>query len=260
MNLLSKPCVISFFSQCGKTSNIVNQAWKWANETCEPLLPPRVAEMRMWVPYFLMIVSMNCWVVGLRPSRRTLRWNSGMSGTGFRIRSLLSIAVFLTFQRANSLQNTSEKHALNNIPYITLLTITININNAATLLIEILSEKLVHTGVFHVNTTVWGNKTLKKILKTEANNEDALYSLVFIQSGTTMHNHCCLVCNLTSFLRCSSVMQYVFLKTAQGHFLFIMLWLNSQERKYKNTQCTKKKQHWLNYNSFCPWCFHVCAV
>lgn len=133
-----------------------------------------------------------------------------------------------------------EKHALNNIPYITLLTLTIHINNAATLLIEILSEKLVHTGVFHVNTTVWGNKTLKKNLKTEANNEDALYSLVFIQSGTTMHNHCCLVCNLTSFLQCSSVMQYVFLKTAQGHFLFIMLWLNSQERKYKNTQCTKK--------------------
>lgn len=90
------------FNQCAKT---VNLAWKWINETSEPLLPPRVAEMRMWVPYFLMIVSMNCWVVGLRPSKRTLRWNSGMSGTGFRMRSLLSIAVFLTFQRANSLMD-----------------------------------------------------------------------------------------------------------------------------------------------------------
>lgn len=43
--------------QCVKP---VNQAWKCANEISEPLLPPRVAEMRMWVPYFLMMVSMNC--------------------------------------------------------------------------------------------------------------------------------------------------------------------------------------------------------
>ena len=78
------------------------------NVKVKSLLPPRVAEMRMCVPYFLMMVSMNCWVVGLRPSKRTLRWNSGMSGTGFRIRSLLSIAVFLTFQRANSLWRTKE--------------------------------------------------------------------------------------------------------------------------------------------------------
>lgn len=60
---------------------------------------------------------MNCWVVGLRPSSRTLRWNSGMSGTGFRIRSLLSMAVFLTFQRANSLwlqTHTHTHHMVNN--------------------------------------------------------------------------------------------------------------------------------------------------
>lgn len=80
----------------------------YLNLKVKTLLPPRVAEMRMCVPYFLMMVSMNCWVVGLRPSKRTLRWNSGMSGTGFRIRSLLSIAVFLTFQRANSLLRTQE--------------------------------------------------------------------------------------------------------------------------------------------------------
>ena len=66
-------------------------------------LPPRVAEMRRWVPYFLMMVSMNCWVVGLLPSSRMLLWNSGMRGMGWRTRSLLSMAVFLTFQRANSL-------------------------------------------------------------------------------------------------------------------------------------------------------------
>lgn len=71
-------------------------------------LPPKVAEMRRWVPYFLMMVSMNCWVVGLLPSRRMLLWNSGMRGTGWRTKSLLSMAVFLTFQRANSLGRKDE--------------------------------------------------------------------------------------------------------------------------------------------------------
>lgn len=59
--------------------------------------------MRRWVPYFLMMVSMNCCVVGLLPSRRMLLWNSGIRGSGLWSRSLLSMAVFLTFQRANSL-------------------------------------------------------------------------------------------------------------------------------------------------------------
>lgn len=68
-------------------------------------LPPRVAEMRMWVPYFLMMVSMNCCVVGLLPRRRMLLWNSGIRGSGLWSRSLRSMAVFLTFQRANSLHD-----------------------------------------------------------------------------------------------------------------------------------------------------------
>lgn len=67
--------------------------------------------MSRWVPYFLMMVSMNCWVVGLLPSRRMLLWNSGMRGTGWRTRSLLSMAVFLTFQRANSLDRKNEQHS-----------------------------------------------------------------------------------------------------------------------------------------------------
>lgn len=47
-----------------QTTNPVQKAFKIVCKNCEitsePLLPPRVAEMRMWVPYFLMMVSMNC--------------------------------------------------------------------------------------------------------------------------------------------------------------------------------------------------------
>lgn len=111
------PCCISqsFLWSNHFCSGKYEDLWRPTNEfkgktlCSQVLLPPRVAEMRRCVPYFLMMVSMNCWVVGLRPSKRTLRWNSGMSGTGFRIRSLLSIAVFLTFQRANSLLRTQDQ-------------------------------------------------------------------------------------------------------------------------------------------------------
>lgn len=71
--------------------------------------PPSVAEIKMCVPYFLMMVSMNCCVDGRRPSIRMLRWKSGIKGRGLWIRSRLSMAVFLTFQRANSLQNGTEQ-------------------------------------------------------------------------------------------------------------------------------------------------------
>lgn len=66
-----------------------------------------------------MMVSMNCCVDGRRPNILILRWNSGMSGRGFRIRSRRSMAVFLTFQRANSLQDkhrTTGEFYQHNIP------------------------------------------------------------------------------------------------------------------------------------------------
>jgi hypothetical protein len=93
---------------------ILLSSWKqkwWNHGSVAADLPPNVAEMSRWVPYFLMMVSMNCWVVGLLPSRRMLLWNSGMRGTGWRTRSLLSMAVFLTFQRANSLHRRDEQHS-----------------------------------------------------------------------------------------------------------------------------------------------------
>lgn len=90
-------------------SNPHGKSWQ-GYSTVAADLPPKVAEMRRWVPYFLMMVSMNCWVVGLLPSRRMLLWNSGMRGNGWRTRSLLSMAVFLTFQRANSLGRRDEQY------------------------------------------------------------------------------------------------------------------------------------------------------
>lgn len=67
-------------------------------------LPPRVAEMRKWVPYFLMRFSLICCRVGRRPSNRRLRRNSGAKGSGALRKSLFSVARLLTFQWLNSLE------------------------------------------------------------------------------------------------------------------------------------------------------------
>lgn len=93
-NILPHPC---------SPTSYPKPLWERYKPHCH--LPPKVAEMSMCVPYFLMMVSMNCCVVGLLPSRRMLLWNSGIRGTGLRSRSLRSMAVFLTFQRANSLSD-----------------------------------------------------------------------------------------------------------------------------------------------------------
>lgn len=68
------------------------------------LLPPRVAETRKWVPYFLMRFSLICCRVGRRPSNRRLRRNSGAKGKGDLRKSLFSVARLFTFQWLNSLK------------------------------------------------------------------------------------------------------------------------------------------------------------
>lgn len=73
----------------------------WGREGC---LPPRVAESKKWVPYFLMRFSVTCCRLGLLPRRRMLRTNSGARGRGKLKKSFLSRAKLFTFHRANSLQ------------------------------------------------------------------------------------------------------------------------------------------------------------
>lgn len=68
-------------------------------------LPPKVADSRKCVPYFLIRFSVICWRVGRRPSSLMLRKNSGASGNGEPRKFLLSTARLFTFQRPNSLQN-----------------------------------------------------------------------------------------------------------------------------------------------------------
>lgn len=68
-------------------------------------LPPKVADSRKCVPYFLIRFSVICWSVGRRPSSLMLRKNSGASGNGEPRKFLLSTARLFTFQRPNSLQN-----------------------------------------------------------------------------------------------------------------------------------------------------------
>lgn len=73
----------------------------WGRDCC---LPPRVAESKKWVPYFLMRFSVTCCRLGLLPRRRMLRTNSGARGRGKLKKSFLSRAKLFTFHRANSLQ------------------------------------------------------------------------------------------------------------------------------------------------------------
>lgn len=67
-------------------------------------LPPRVAESRKCVPYFLIRFSVTCCKLGLLPRRRMFRMNSGARGNGRPKKSFLSRAKLFTFQRANSLE------------------------------------------------------------------------------------------------------------------------------------------------------------
>lgn len=78
---------------------------QYSQDSQEWALPPRVAESRKCVPYFLMRFSVICWSVGRRPSSLMLRKNSGASGSGEPRKFLLSTARLFTFQRPNSLQN-----------------------------------------------------------------------------------------------------------------------------------------------------------
>lgn len=69
------------------------------------LLPPRVADSKKWVPYFLIRFSVICWSVGRRPKSLMLRKNSGARGRGEPRKFLLSTARLFTFQRPNSLKS-----------------------------------------------------------------------------------------------------------------------------------------------------------
>ena len=72
---------------------------------CQALtIPPKVADRRKCVPYFLIRFSVICWSVGRRPSSLMLRKNSGASGSGEPRKLRLSTARLFTFQRPNSLQ------------------------------------------------------------------------------------------------------------------------------------------------------------
>lgn len=67
------------------------------------LLPPRVAESRKWVPYFLMMLSVIFCKLGLLPRSLMLWMKSGSKGTAAPSPSCLSAARLLTFHRPNSL-------------------------------------------------------------------------------------------------------------------------------------------------------------
>lgn len=69
------------------------------------VVPPRVAETKKWVPYFLIRFSVICWRVGRRPKSLMLRKNSGARGRGEPRKFLLSTARLFTFQRPNSLKS-----------------------------------------------------------------------------------------------------------------------------------------------------------
>lgn len=69
------------------------------------VVPPRVADSKKWVPYFLIRFSVICWRVGRRPKSLMLRKNSGARGRGEPRKFLLSTARLFTFQRPNSLKS-----------------------------------------------------------------------------------------------------------------------------------------------------------
>lgn len=69
------------------------------------VVPPRVADSKKCVPYFLIRFSVICWRVGRRPKSLMLRKNSGARGRGEPRKFLLSTARLFTFQRPNSLKS-----------------------------------------------------------------------------------------------------------------------------------------------------------
>lgn len=69
------------------------------------VVPPRVADNKKCVPYFLIRFSVICWRVGRRPKSLMLRKNSGARGRGEPRKFLLSTARLFTFQRPNSLKS-----------------------------------------------------------------------------------------------------------------------------------------------------------
>lgn len=88
----------------GAPRRFANPRVKVSVSSASPSSPPRVAETRKWVPYFLMRFSLICCRVGRRPSNRRLRRNSGAKGSGALRKSLFSVAKLFTFQWLNSLE------------------------------------------------------------------------------------------------------------------------------------------------------------
>lgn len=68
-------------------------------------VPPKVAESRKCVPYFLMMFSVIFCKVGLRPSNLMLWRNSGSRGAATPLLSCLSKAMLLTLHLPNSLRS-----------------------------------------------------------------------------------------------------------------------------------------------------------
>lgn len=81
-----------------RARHFTNPRVKVSVSSASPSSPPRVAETRKWVPYFLMRFSLICCRVGRRPSNRRLRRNSGAKGSGALRKSLFSVAKLFTFQ------------------------------------------------------------------------------------------------------------------------------------------------------------------
>lgn len=100
----SETCQASGSFIFGAPRHFANPRVKVSVSSASPSSPPRVAETRKWVPYFLMRFSLICCRVGRRPSNRRLRRNSGAKGSGALRKSLFSVAKLFTFQWLNSLE------------------------------------------------------------------------------------------------------------------------------------------------------------
>lgn len=87
-------------------------------------VPPRVAERRRWVPYFLIRLSVIMWRVGLLPSWRTVCMKSGSRGKAKPPLppkpSRFSTAKLLTFHRPNSLETHTKIHLHTSFGYFVL--------------------------------------------------------------------------------------------------------------------------------------------
>lgn len=85
------------------------------NQACSEALsvPPRVAESRRWVPYFLIRLSVIIWRVGRLPSWRMVCIRSGSRGKARPPLppklSRFSTARLFTFHRPNSLRKKTQR-------------------------------------------------------------------------------------------------------------------------------------------------------